>query len=253
LVDSGGSSPAAEAEELVLPAARSCAIFCPALTAASIVATSAARRRARAPRRTRPLLISASIVALLTAPGGTRSQKSKSDSYGLRARCRLRALGSRSLRSMIASIAFAPAPLIALQPKRMCPWPASRGSPSSNTTPKSGLRQVHVRRRTSMPLDSAPRPSRIDRDGLLAVVQVGHPVRDLLRLALEAQERGHVLAREVRLEVRRLIRDDRVARRVALVEAVARELEDQLEQLVGLLLVQPLLPAPSMNLGGSRR
>ena len=40
----------------------------------------------------------------------------------------------------------------------------------------------------------------------------------------------HVLDGEIRLEVCRLVRDDGVARRVGLVEAVARELEDQVEQ-----------------------
>ena len=78
-------------------------------------------------------------------------------------------------------------------------------------------------------------------DQLAAIVEVDRPLLDLARLAFKAQHRRHVVRGKVRLEVRGLVRDDRVARRVRLVEAVSRELQDELEQLLGLRGGQALL------------
>ena len=77
-----------------------------------------------------------------------------------------------------------------------------------------------------------------------ALIEVDRPLLDLAGLALEAQHRRHVLRREVGLEVRRLVGHDRVAARVALVEAVARETQDEVEEPVGLLRVHAAVAGP---------
>src|SRR5204862_549751 len=84
-------------------------------------------------------------------------------------------------------------------------------------------------------------PQRLDETGLLAVVQVGRPVADLLGRGLVGEERGHVVVGEIGLQVRGLRGDDGVAGAVALVEAVAGELEDELEEVLGLALAEALL------------
>ena len=61
------------------------------------------------------------------------------------------------------------------------------------------------------------------------------------------QERGHELDRVVGLEVSRHVGDQSVGGAVRLVEAVARELLDQPEQLGGLLLRHPLPVRPATN------
>ena len=64
-----------------------------------------------------------------------------------------------------------------------------------------------------------------------AFVQVDGPVLHLLRLALEGEHRRHEVVGEPGLQVRGLVGHDGVAGGVALVEAVARELHDQVEEL----------------------
>ena len=67
---------------------------------------------------------------------------------------------------------------------------------------------------------------------------------DLVRVAHFVGQQGrHELDGPVGLHVRRLVRDERVPRRVALVEAVAREPLDQLEDLLRLVLLQALADA----------
>jgi hypothetical protein len=66
----------------------------------------------------------------------------------------------------------------------------------------------------------------------------GDRAHDLLDLLLVGRERrADELGGEMRLEVGRLVRDERVRGRVRLVEAVARELLEQVEDLAGLAAV----------------
>ena len=87
----------------------------------------------------------------------------------------------------------------------------------------------------------------------VAVVDVGrhdldaHPLAfgdvldDLLRVAHFVGQQGrHELDGIVRLQIGRLVGDERIARRVALIEAIAGEPLDQFENLLGLVLLQAL-------------
>ena len=102
-------------------------------------------------------------------------------------------------------------------------------------------------------LFTAPRPKRTPSgstmNGQLARVDVGRQDRDaeLAALAevhrqlvgvlrLDREQRRHEVPRVVRLEIRRLVREQRVGRRVRLVEAVAGEELHQVEDLGRLLL-----------------
>ena len=74
-------------------------------------------------------------------------------------------------------------------------------------------------------------------DGDARLLRLGREHRELVGVAgIERHRGGEELLAEVRLEVGRVIADDRIGRRVALVEAVARELVDQLEDVLGVRL-----------------
>jgi hypothetical protein len=75
---------------------------------------------------------------------------------------------------------------------------------------------------------------------------LGDDAHDLVDLvAVGRHQRAQELDREVRLQVGRLVRDERVRRAVALVEAVAREVLEQVEDLLGLGLLVAAFLAPS--------
>jgi hypothetical protein len=75
--------------------------------------------------------------------------------------------------------------------------------------------------------------------------RVGDRADDLVDLVLVARhDRAEELDRVVRLQVRRLVRDERVRGRVALVEAVAREVLEQPEDALGVGLATPFFFAP---------
>ena len=67
---------------------------------------------------------------------------------------------------------------------------------------------------------------------LATIVEVHRPLFYFARLTFKRQQRRHVVTRKVRLQVRGLVCNDRVARRVTLIEAVSRELEDEIEELI---------------------
>ena len=165
-----------------------------------------------------PAFTRVSIVARPQACGSTRSQKSNKLANGPPDR---RA-------ATIASAAPLPQPLIALRPNRI--FPSAHG--------EIDVRAIHVRRHD---LDAHP----------LAIFQV----LDQRILALEVaarniarQQRRHELDRVVRFQIRRLIGDQRVGGAVRFVEAVAGELLDLAEQLLGLFLVEAAAAGrPSMN------
>ncbi len=75
-------------------------------------------------------------------------------------------------------------------------------------------------------------------DGHAELAALPEVHRELLGVGgLDREERGDEVARVVGLEPRRLIRQQRVGRRVRLVEAVPGEVLHQVENLGGLLLV----------------
>ena len=116
---------------------------------------------------------------------------------------------------MIAWIAPSPRPLIAVRPKR---------TPSGTTEKCSWLSLMSG-----------------GSTGDAALAALGDVDRQLVGvLRFDRQQRRGEVPRVVRLEVRRLIREERVGRRVRLVEAVAGEVLHQLEDLGGLLLVDAL-------------
>ncbi len=106
-------------------------------------------------------------------------------------------------------------------------------------------------------------PNALAVDGEVAVAQVdvrrgdldahagglGHVLDDLVGVgAFKGHRGGQELARVVHFEVGGLVGDDRVARRVGLVEAVAGEFEDEFEKLFGLGLRNAVFLRPGDEL-----
>ena len=82
-------------------------------------------------------------------------------------------------------------------------------------------------------------------DGHAEVATLAEVLRQLVGvLGLDGQQRRHEVARVVGLEVAGLVREQRVRGRVRLVEAVAGEVRQQVEDLAGLLLRQLVLDGP---------
>ncbi len=98
---------------------------------------------------------------------------------------------------------------------------------------KIARREIDVRR-ADLDADTTVGPAHT-----FAVFKIRRPVSDLLRLAFVRQQRRHVMAGEVCLQECGLVGDDRIAGRMAFVEPVAGELEDQIEELFRFFLRKP--------------
>ena len=168
----------------------------------------------RAPRKSKaPARIKVSAQPPPTSLVETRSKKSS--------RLRNGPLCSRAL--TIASTALTPDPLDRPQAKVDL---ALAGHPEVDM-PLVDIRRQH--------LDAHP-PAVVDMfDEKLVALGAVH---------LRGEHGGHVLGRIMGLEVSGLISDQGIGRAVRLVEAIAAEILDQVEDLGGLLPIQPPLDRP---------
>ena len=124
---------------------------------------------------------------------------------------------------------------------RLEPDPLDRPQPEVDLPlaghPESTLPLVDVRRQH---LDPHP-PAVLDMlDEELVALGAVH---------LRREHGGHELGRVMGLEIGRLVGDQRIGRAVRLVEAVAAEVLDQVEDLGGLLPLQPALDGPLRRTG----
>ena len=100
--------------------------------------------------------------------------------------------------------------------------------------------QVHIRR-THLNADVAFLCGIIGVFQASTIIEIHRPLFDLARLAFKTQHRSHVMRGEICLQVRSLIRNDRVARRVTLIKSVARKLQDEFEEFSGFVVGETTL------------
>ena len=190
--------------------------------------------RARRRRRSRQTAAPAPTGSDRAAPGPWRRRpacRTRPTSPAPRTRACWRAAGRESRRARAATGCARRAPVRASMIDLIAPSPRPLIAVSPNRTPRPGSTE----KCSWLSLMSG------GSTGIAAIAALGQVHRELVGvLRLDRQQRRGEVPRVVRLEIRGLIGQERVGRRMRLVEAVPGEVLHQVEDLRGLLFIDAL-------------